>query len=163
MEMALALRIIRKSRWYLKPAWLSPDDLQADALADLGTKNNKLFLWYIYDNRSNLDRIIAALAAKRDVISNFDFILFDQIILKKNSIKFIKTKGISLDEEANELWHFDLYELSASSILKLALSLAKKGELNRIPERKIKDYLTKAIIEGTISYEQLSKNIKLKL
>jgi len=36
------MRIIRKSRWYLKPNWLSQGDVQADALGDLITKNNEL-------------------------------------------------------------------------------------------------------------------------
>lgn len=161
--MALILRIIRKSRWYLKPSWLAEGEIQADALGDLVTKNNKLSVWHIYDDRSNLDRIIAVLAAKRDVLSNFDFVLFDQNILKESNIRFGKTKGISFDEEANDLWHLDLSELSASRLMNLAAAIANKGELKRISESEIKNIVANAIAIGTISYDNLSISIKQKI
>ena len=160
--MALIMRIIRKSRWYLKPNWLSQGDVQADALGDLITKNNELSVWHIYDDRSNLDRIIAALASKRDVLSNFDFALFDQNIIQETGIKFQRTKGISLDVEANDLWHLDLYELSASDIVKLATAIANNGDLKRVSEREVKSILTSAITVGTIKYDHLIQNLKEK-
>lgn len=160
--MALILRIIRKSRWYFKPDWLSQEDIQADALGDLVTKNNKLSFWHVYKDRSNLERIIAALAAKRDVLSNIDFILFDQYILEENGLKFQQTKGISLDAEANELWHLDLYELSASKLTNLAVAMANSGELKRISEREVKNILANAIATGTIKFDKLSQNLKPK-
>lgn len=160
--MALILRIIRKSRWYLKPNWLSEGDIQADALGDLITKNNGLSVWHIYDDRSNLERIIAALASKRDVLSNFDFVLLDQNILEEKGIKFQRTKGISLDAEANDLWHLDLYKLSASMLINLAAAIANNGDLKRVPEKKVEKIVANAITIGTIKYEHLSQNLKLK-
>ena len=161
--MALILRIIRKSRWYSKPDWLSEGDLQADALGDLITKNNELSVWHINDDRSNLDPIIAALASKRDVLSNFDFALFDKNILEQNRLKFKKTSGISLDAEANELWHLDLYELSASKVIKLAIAIANNSELKRVSEREIKNILANSMASGAIKYDHLSQNLKLNL
>jgi len=160
--MALILRIIRKSRWYLKPSWLSEGEIQADAFGDLLTLNNELSVWHIDDNRSNLERVIAALAAKRDVLANFDFVLFNQNILEANRLKFLRTREISLDREANDLWHLDLYELSASKLMNLAVNIANSGELTRISEREIKKIIMEAITLGTIRFENLNQNLKQK-
>jgi len=161
--MSLILRIIRKSRWYFKPDWLPNGDIQADALADLVTKNNELSVWEIRKDRSNLNRIIAALAAKRDFLSNFDYVLFDKKILQENGLKFRTTKGVSLDEEANDLWHLNLYELSASKIANLALAIADYGELRRVPEKEVRDIVTDAITQGTIKFDSLSQHLKKKV
>jgi hypothetical protein len=85
--MALILRIVRKSRWSFTPPWLSEDDLQADSLVDFSTKKNELSVWHIDKDESNLKRIISALAANRDTLSNFDYALFDKKILIDNNIK----------------------------------------------------------------------------
>jgi len=137
--------------------------MQADALVDLSTKNNELSVWYITDEKSNFERIISALAAYRDHLSNFDYVLFDKKFLDENNIKIRKTKGISLDEEVNELWHFDLYELSALKIVNLAKTILDNGEIKRIQERDVGRLIRKAITSGNINFEKLNENIKEKI
>ncbi len=45
--MPLFLRKIRKAKWYKinGAAWLPAGEFQADALSDLGTKDNTLSVW----------------------------------------------------------------------------------------------------------------------
>ena len=49
--MPCILRQIRKAKWYKHPnvPWLNEGELQADALADLITKDNTLSVWMLED------------------------------------------------------------------------------------------------------------------
>lgn len=63
--MPLILRKIEKGRWNSDPQavpWLPPGEVQAQALLDLAPKDNGLSVWLIEEDRSNLDRVVAALA-----------------------------------------------------------------------------------------------------
>ncbi|MCK4296647.1 MAG: hypothetical protein KAX28_08360 [Candidatus Marinimicrobia bacterium] len=160
--MPLLLRKIRKSKWYLLP-WLSKGDLQADSIVDLSTKNNELSVWFIKDDKSNLERIITALAARCDYLSNFDYALFNPKILEEKNIKKRRSKGSSADDEANELWHLNLYELSALKILSLAQHIFNDGKIKRIQEKQIGKYINKGLQEGKIKPEVLKDGIKSKI
>ena len=160
--MPLLLRKIRKSKWYLI-SWLPESDLQADSLVDLSTKNNELSVWLIEDDKSNLERIITALAAHCDHLSNFDYALFNPKILKEKNIKTRKSKGISADVEVNELWHLDLYELSALKILSLAQHILSEAEIKRIQEKQIVKYIRKALQAGKIKPNTLKDGIRSKI
>ena len=160
--MALILRIVRKSRWCFPPPWLPEDDVQADSLVDFSTKNNELSVWHIEDE-SNLERIISALAANRDTLSNFDYALFDNKILVDNNIKLRESKGISLDEEMNDLFHFDLYELSANKVANLTICIMKEGKINRIHERDIKQFIINSIEAGNIKPDNLKDKLRNKI
>lgn len=93
--MPLVLRKIRKSKWYKteRVSWLEEGQLQADALADLKTTNNELSVWHIEDDKSNLEEVVAALAANCDDVSNLDYALFDQQLLSEIDIRIKATKG----------------------------------------------------------------------
>lgn len=160
--MPLLLRKIRKSKWYSLP-WLTNGDLQADSLGDLITKNNELSVWLIEDDKSNLERIIAALSANCDTISNFDYALFDSKIIEEKSIKKRKSKGISIDDEANERWHFDLYELSALKILCLSQEIFNDGQIKRIQERQVTKLINEALQAGKIKRNTLKDGILSKI
>jgi hypothetical protein len=77
--MPLILRKIRKARWYQYDRsdfpWLLEEDIPADPLGDLATNDNELSVWQINDDKSNLPRVAAALAANCDDISNLDYAL----------------------------------------------------------------------------------------
>jgi hypothetical protein len=71
------LRKIRKAKWYKhqKVAWLKAGELQADAIGDLYTENNALSMWLVTDDKSNLQRVAAALAANCEYLGNLDYAL----------------------------------------------------------------------------------------
>lgn len=165
--MPLVLRKIRKSRWYKHNKeslpWLPEDDIQADSLADLSTKNNELSAWHIEDGKSNLERIVTALAAKCEHLSNLDYAIFDMQILIENNFKVRKSKGDSADEEANNVWHLDLYEFSAFRLAELAKRILNEGEIKRIQEKTILNLIIKAVTAGQIDRDSLSESISSKI
>jgi len=153
---SLVLRKIRKSKWYKNEGvpWLAEGELQADALSDLATKDNELSVWRIEGNRSNLERVVVALAAGCDYISNFDYALFDQETLSEINIRIKNTEGDSPDEDANS-WHVDLAELSATKLMELATAIMRKAEIKRIPEKSILRLVARAVASGQIDRTKL--------
>ena len=86
--MAFLLRKIRKPRWYKQDLpWVAANDIQPDPLGDLTTSENKLSVWYVKDDKSNLDQVLAAIAASSGSLSNLDYALFNEHILSELKIE----------------------------------------------------------------------------
>jgi hypothetical protein len=62
--MALFLRKVRQSRWFNEPAaaFLEVGDVPADPFVDLQTKENLLSVWEVEEDRSNVMRVVRAIA-----------------------------------------------------------------------------------------------------
>lgn len=154
--MAYILRVIRKARWYRdeNAAWLGEGDFQADALSDLETKGNALSLWFVADDRSNLEQVVSALASTRQHISNLDYALVDQRFISENNLKLQTVISNSPYEKANT-WHRDLVELSASQLCALAKIIFEHGEKKRCTEKEILKLMARAIANGHIDRAKL--------
>ncbi len=152
--MPFILRKIRKSKWYKSEGtpWLAQGDLQADSLGDLTTQQNELSVWQIQDDLSNLDRVLAAMAASTHQISNLDYALLRQELLP--GIKTKSTLGMSLDEDAN-IWHIDLIELSAQKLFALANVIQSQAQIKRKPEKEVLKLVAQAITSGQIDRYRL--------
>ena len=161
--MALLLRSIRKARWSQPPEWCDEGDLGADALNDLATKDHALSVWQIEQDESNLERVIAALAAMRDNLSNFDLVLFPEEIVAASGIATNRSEGKSADEEANARWHCDLRMISASKLASLARSIKARGTVRRIPERQVGTLISAGVQDGRIDSESVSPGIRESL
>jgi hypothetical protein len=154
--MPFILRKIRKARWHRNDVldWLLPDEIQADSLLDLSTKDNQLSIYIVEDDRSNLERIIAALAGNCDFISNVDYALLPAEVLSENEIEVAGVKGETSDEQVNEA-HRDLIHLSASKILELAKSIGTKGERTRLTAKRVSEMIGRSIANGYIDKTRL--------
>lgn len=160
--MPLAIRSIRRTRWF-RPNWISNDDVPSDPLTDFSTEENVLSIWSVKNDKSNINRIISALAARRKDISNYDYLLFDQNIIDKSNIKSKQTIGKSLDEEINESSHYDLIELTANQICSLVKEAYKNGKTVRIHHKEVASMLTKSIQNGYIDKNSVSEKIRNQL
>lgn len=153
--MPFLLRIIRRSKWYgaADAVESALSDFPADPLADLNTKENKLSVWYVDEDKSNLERIAAAIGAKRDSLAPLDYALFDYDLLSNMKIELTRSDGDTRDKHVNEAWHRDLIELSALALVDLARELAKLSHMDRIPEKKIKQ-----LIVAGVTNEQIDRS-----
>jgi hypothetical protein len=147
---ALLLRKIRKGRWYQqpKPSWLCADDIPADPLGDLQTRENRLSVWHIDDDQANLRDVVAAMAANTDHISNLDYILVDLAAVSNMGLKVVATEGCSPNKDANKRWHRDVIELSSSKLGQLARLFYQKGQRGRVQERNVRNMILKILGEG---------------
>src|SRR6266581_8140831 len=88
------LRRIKKGRWLGPcPFALAQGDLQAKVLLDLRAEDNRLSVYRIEEDLSNLPRVAGALAAGCDNLDNFDYALFPDDMLKELRISLSKTAG----------------------------------------------------------------------
>ena len=153
MLVSFVLRTISKSKWYKTQAvcWLPEGALQADALNDIQTKGNKLSVWRIDAARSNLRRVIVALAANRQYITNFDYVLLKKSTLSALGIRIEVSpeEGKTPDDGANAS-HCDIVELSLEKLLRL-VQVIKEADHERIPEKEIRQQLLEALDARRIS------------
>ncbi len=163
--MPLFLRKIRKAKWYKinGAAWLPASEFQADALSDLGTKDNTLSVWYINDDKSNLEQVVAALATTSEHISNLDYALFDQQVLREIDIRVSQDRGATLDENVNATWHRNLIELSGNKIVELAKRILVSAEKSRIPQTRVLALVRQAVTAGRIQRSELKSDVRAKI
>jgi len=160
--MPLALRIIRRRRWDTLP-WLSEYEIQADALNDFGTKDNQLSLWIIDDNKSNLNRVVTAYAAKRDEVTNLDYALFDVQILSDLNVNYENAPGDTPDEMANSSWHIHAKELTGQDILELVKVVSELGLPDRLSHINILTLLADGVSKQILDRSRMLPKILEKV
>lgn len=160
--MPLLLRKISKPRWY-KEAWLEEGKAAADPLRDLETKENKLSVWHIEDDKSNLYQVVTAIATTLQYASNLDYALFNHTLLTKTGVRIEDTEGHTFHKEANASWHRDIVELSAEKIAELANIIMEHGTKNRIGESEVIGLLKQAVTSGVIDKNKLEDKLKRRI
>lgn len=163
--MPLVIRRVTQARWFrdvIRP-WLQKGEIPADPLADLRTTKNSLSVYLVDDDKSNLDRVICALAATREKIQHFDYLLFDWEILPSTGITVEPTEGETIDRAVNEL-HRDLVELSGRKLLALAAEiLHSEYETGRFLKKKVNELIDQAAKAGRITVDDLPEPIRASI
>ena len=112
-------RIWARSEECSNLSWLTSEEVVADLILDFRIFKGELSVWRIEDDRSNLDRVIAALAATRDNPAHYAYTLIDKELLRDKGFNLEPTAGTTLDDKVNT-WHFDIVELSTQKAADLA-------------------------------------------
>ena len=128
------LRKISKSKWYQLP-WMLSGEVQADSFKDLKTDSNELSVWYVDDNRSNLDQIITCLASNLDSISHIDYALIDISTIQDFGITVAENVPAKTAFTAGNVWHRDLIELTGEEIRRLAREIQNRTQLRQRCEK----------------------------
>lgn len=153
------MRVIRKNRW-LKDQMtidlLAIGDVPGDPLGDLATTENRLSVWTIAQDESNLDQIIAAIASTRKKIDHFSYAIFDSELLVTPKISTVVIPGITLDNEANA-WHQDITNLSGMKIINLAKIILENGKIKTKLKKEIETLLKTAITTNKLPKEIQTK------
>jgi|WetSurMetagenome_2_1015567.scaffolds.fasta_scaffold501911_2 hypothetical protein len=161
--MPYLLRTIRKTRWIRDPniAW-QQNVVKADAMIDLKTEENCLSVWYIQDNKSNLDEVITALAANRDDVVVMDYMIIDASIPESIKIKMTDDKGNSPYKDAN-LWHRHLIELTTEKMYLLSKEMCERGiKIRKLP-KEISALLINALETNKIDANLLKRKLVERL
>jgi hypothetical protein len=154
--------MIRKGRWYdpEDASWVPPDDIRADVLNDLRTDGNVLSVFSIAEDRSNLNRVLAALAATRERIANVDYALFDEQTLSAMGLTMTPSPGVTPDEQVNRDCHRDIIQLSAHKVANLAVRIQRDATLCRHEEEDVKALVVEGLEAGRI--QRQSPSMKLR-
>lgn len=158
-RMPLLLHTVRQNRWLKAEAapWLDRGDVPADPIGDLRTSGNRLSVWELVPDRSNLERIVRAIAVGREKVSDMGYVLFDSALLETADIGTQSKPGTTPDVEANS-WHRDLVDLSGHKLVALTRAILKNGESGTV----LKKRLCELIDEG-IRVKQLPEKCRSKL
>lgn len=160
--MPFYLRKVRFNKWIKSqcPSWVRGGEAPGDPVIDLVTVNNELSLWEVDDEQANLDRVIAAMAATRDTLDEFAFILVDRQHIDALALPFARQAGESPDDFANENWHHNLPQGTASMVSTLTTVFWNRG---KDVERRMPPKITALIVSGVKSGNLRVEAMKPKL
>jgi hypothetical protein len=157
------LRLIRQSRWDSPGTydWLAAGDIPADPLADFAnTTENSLSVWFLRDDRQDLDDLLAALAASREKADKLDYVVFTEKHLKDAEIDVSAAIGRTPDERVNGQ-HRDLTRLSAAKVVSLVTKVWRDNlGPTRLDERTVVQLVACAVRDGRISHEKLRPQLR---
>lgn len=136
MPVPIILRKLEKKRHWDPAPWVGCQDMQADVMKCLSTKNNQLSVYLLNEPHTQIERVVAALAASRDFLVPLDLAVVPIDILKECSIQSDDVQGETPDSEVNG-WHRNLVELTVTKITRLIFAIRSKGEIKRYPEKKV--------------------------
>ncbi|MGA2598221.1 MAG: hypothetical protein ABSH09_14670 [Bryobacteraceae bacterium] len=160
--MALLLRTVDKDyRWFKKEAaeFLAADDSPADPIADLRTDKNRLSVYVISDDRSNLERIVRAVAVGRQRVDHAAYVVFDSKVVEEAGIEIEEVPGTTKDVAIND-WHRDLV-LSGKKLAALAKGILRDGEdVSRILKERMVQLVVQGIKDGELPEECKEKLTK---
>ena len=162
--MPLYLIRINKRNWDrdVFASWLGPNQVPADVYRDLRVTDGSLSVWHIEDDRSNLDRVITALASTRDIFDVFDYGLFDQTLASSSGIKAVPSVGISPMPSANH-WHRDLVELTVDNLALLIKAIFNVMEKGRISKHDIHTMISLAAQANQVDVSQLKPKMRQQI
>jgi hypothetical protein len=146
MEFRFCLVGIKQGRWLSVPDGVGADDAPADSLTDLRTEGNTLSAYLIPEDDAEevAKRVATALAAKKQAIDTYDYMLFRAEVLEEIAIQMDRVDGTTPDGAVNGL-HWDLVRLSALQIGRLAGAMRRTGSMKRIHKRDMKVRLSNAL------------------
>jgi hypothetical protein len=142
--------------------YLPHGEAPADALRDLSTRENALSVWEIDDQGENLERVLAAIASCGDHIQKIDYVIVDSKHLDDLALAREKKTGDTHDQHANETWHFDLINLSASDLGRLANRMLLHGRPERVQDKTLLPLLAKSIENKFVDPQQLRPDLRAK-
>lgn len=164
IAVSLILRTLRKNKFDVEqqPNWVPEGDLQADALFELKVEDNALSVYQISDDLSDLERVLAAIAATREHLANIDFALLDSSNLTRLGITARNTPGNVPDLVVKGL-HLDLVHLTVLQLAELAIAIMQSAKLERRTMSKVRSLLLDSIERDYIDSADLKEGVREKL
>jgi len=150
--MSLLVRKVDKYPLWSKDTavpFLEQNDSPADVLSDLRTKENRISVYVLAQDKSNLERVVRAIAAGKDRIEHTAYIVFDSQIVSDAGIEIVEVPGETGDTEVNSL-HRDLV-LTGRKLVELAVGILRDGEqVQRILREEMVQLVEQGIAAGEL-------------
>lgn len=157
------LRVANKRRWDWNSSdfsWLPPGEIPAAPFGDLAPSTaSALSVWLIEDDESNLDRIVAALAACRKHLDKFDYALIDERALVELGIQMEAKAEPCPDQEASERWHRNMVRLTSAHLNALVNLIRSSGQLKRLLKPQVEALLKEAITSGRLDLSRIERGL----
>jgi hypothetical protein len=137
---------------------MGPSDVPSDALVDLKSADNKISVWRIEADRSNLHIALTAVASNRDRLDKLDYTLVDESIISAIPIALSEADGASAHASANANLHRDLVELTVARVAKLAERMMPL-ERFRLSEKEVRKLLVEGLDSGQLDRGKMSAKL----
>ena len=142
--------------------WLHEDELLADVFNEIRTKDGKLSIYTVDANKTNLTRIIVALASGRESFQDYEYVVVPKREIEEN-FETDNITGETADDGVNK-WHLDLVQLTPSKLTRLAyIFCAHRESMCKLPKKKVKSEIRKGIESGLIDQTLINPKLKAKL
>jgi hypothetical protein len=157
------LRKVDKRRWDWLPGttdWVPSGDIPAAPVADFKTSlDSKISVWHIESDNSNLERIIAGMAANCQNPDKFDYVVFPEAVLDEAGVAMETSAGDLPDKDANAKWHRDLVKISAMKLSTLVALIHQRGNVARYLEDDVIGLIRKFSDAGFIEKKRLQAGL----
>jgi hypothetical protein len=160
--MPLLLRNVGKRyRWLKEQAapFLEQGDVPADSVVDLKTSGNKLSVYVIEDDKSNVNRVVRAITVGSQKPDHVAYVVFNSKVLEDAGIEMQEVIGSTADAAVNPL-HRDLV-LSGNKLVALTRGMLQEGEVGQLLKVELVDLVEQGINEGHLP-EKLREWLKKK-
>jgi len=138
-------------------AWLPSDEPLGGALIDLKVEERgDLSVFRVADDKSNLDVIIAGMAANGTKVDNFDYLLLPEDAA--TGFPRENRPGETPSPLANAA-HLDMTQLSATRTARLAVLMFQRAETRRVPRREV----VRLIREGLEAAEIVADSVNAEI
>jgi hypothetical protein len=151
-----------KRRWDT-PAWLPAGETPAAPFADVvASPGSQLSVWRIEGEgaESNLLRIVAALAATRDHLDRFDYVLLQDADAAAFHVRMEQREERCPDEEASGRWHWNMLQLTASQLNGLVAGAYVANSTGRVLEPDVKELIRDGIARGQLNRALLKQTLR---
>lgn len=152
--------IKNENNWYARyqDDYLGKDDKDApgEILTDFDAKENELSFYIVDDERSNLERIIAAMAANRSPSTKFDYALFSPEVFDQVGLALKKTPAETADSGLSE-FHRSATKLTISKLAKLAIAVwhSPSLETQKVLKDDVDMFIVKSVKQNHIKLEKV--------
>jgi hypothetical protein len=162
--MPLLLRKINFEKWKPDEAvqaqidtWLPEDDIEGDPIGDLPTEDNALSFYEVDDDKTNVNQVIAALAAKVQNPGEIAYALVAQKALIDLGYEIEERKGTTPDETVNN-WHRDIIKLSCKKLYYLIKVIRddKVAEITTSFESEVEEALRESLKAGKLDVKRVN-------
>jgi len=157
------LRVVRQARWDSQENldWLAEDDVPAPPLLDFAnTDHHCLSVWLVGEGHGEEDQIVTALAATRDKLDVFDYVLFAREHLDAVGTELRDAGGDTPDEGVNR-HHRDLAHVSAARVFATTKKVWDECKPpTRLSKGRVGQLLADAVRNGRIRMEHLKPKLR---
>lgn len=119
---------------------------------------DSISLWRIEDDHSNLKRVIAGMAAARDTLGNFEYILFNEVDLALVA-ELSLSEGTSKDININKISHYDGLIKSGDKLINLLRNYLD-DKAHRVLKSEIKPIIAESIGNKFINKNELNPTLQ---
>ncbi len=164
--MCYVFREIRNKSWWDKShdelPWLKSGELVADVFKGLLTKKGSFSTYLIDEDKSNLNRVLAAYACTRDSIQRVDYVLIPLDIVVC-AFRVICIPGDTADDLVNN-WHCDVVELTSQRLEYFAQLVNDHRDLMvRLYPKQVEKIARQSYIQRNIDCERINPKLKSKI